>query len=201
MRQLVVRARAGGQAIVEFALAATLIFFLLAAVVDIGLMYFTLQALRVAAQEGATFGSYPVQVANGNVDIPYAEITNRVYGAAGDQGGGFANLRDLNANGRDDRSENLHADPRSPNAFIFVENLRGANPTNLTAGQGCRGDQRGVELQNGGLSQLGVPICWIRVTVRYEYRLFFPFAPAFADTVRLQASHLMPMRSSFFTSR
>lgn len=200
MRQLMVRARARGQAIVEFALAATLIFFLLAAVVDIGLMYFTLQALRVAAQEGATFGSYPQQQPGGGVDIPYSEIVFRVYGAAGEQGGGFANLRDLNANGRDDLNvDRLHDNVLNPNGYIVIENLKGADPNNLAPA--CRGDQRGVELQNGGLSQLGVPICWIRVTVRYDYQLFFPFAPAFADTVRLQASHLMPMRSSFYTSR
>lgn len=200
MRQHVTRARARAQALVEFALAATLIFFLLAAVVDIGMMYFTLQALRVAAQEGATFGSYPQQKPDGSVDLPYSEIVYRIYDSAGEQGSGFANLRDLNANGKDDLNvDRLHDNVWDPNAYIVIENLKGLDPQNLSPA--CRGDQRGVELQNGGLSSTGIPICWIRVTVRYDYRLFFPFAPAFTDTVRLQASHLMPIRSSFFTTR
>ena len=42
-----------GQALVEFALAATLIFFLLAAAVDLGLIFFTIQGLHNAAQDGA----------------------------------------------------------------------------------------------------------------------------------------------------
>ena len=46
-----------GQALVEFALAATLIFFLLAAAVDLGLIFFSLQGIHNAAQEGAAYGS------------------------------------------------------------------------------------------------------------------------------------------------
>lgn len=198
MKQILTRRRARGQALVEFALAATLIFFLLAAVVDLGLIYFTQQALRVAAQEGATYGSYPKAQMNGSdlekVYIDSREIVYRVYGAGGEQGGGFANLRDLNGNGLDDLNvdrlhDNMEADPQ---AYIYVENLRGFDPTSLAPA--CRGDLRGFDLQRGGEG------CWIRVTVRYNYRFLFPFAPAFADTVRLQASHLMPIRSAFYTS-
>lgn len=198
MKQKIHSRRAEAQAIVEFALAATLIFFLLAAVVDLGLIYFTQQALRVAAQEGATYGSYPKAQMNGDdlvkVYIDSPQIVYRVYGAGGEQGGGFANLRDLNGNGLDDLNvdrlhENMETDPQ---AFIYVENLRGFDATNLTPS--CRGDVRGSGLQRGGEG------CWIKVTVRYNYRFLFPFAPAFADTVRLQASHLMPIRSSFYTA-
>lgn len=198
MKTFLGRSRARAQAIVEFALAATLIFFLLAAVVDLGLIYFTMQALRVAAQEGATYGSYPKAEMNGNVlvrvNLDYPQIVRRVYGAAGDQGGGYANLRDLNNNGLDDlNAENLHDNMATdPNAYIYVENLKGFNPNNLNPA--CRGDLRGVDLQNGGYG------CWIRVTVRYEYKFLFPFAPAFANTVQLRASHLMPIRSSFYTN-
>ncbi|MGB9633580.1 MAG: TadE/TadG family type IV pilus assembly protein, partial [Chloroflexaceae bacterium] len=38
--------RARGQALVELVLASTLLFFLLAAAVDLGLIFFTLQGLR-----------------------------------------------------------------------------------------------------------------------------------------------------------
>lgn len=205
-KQLLVRSRAGAQALVEFALAATVIFFLLAAVVDLGLIYFTMQALRVAAQEGATYGSYPIARMNGSeierVEIDYSEVVFRVYGSAGEQSGGFANLRDLDNNSLDDLNvDMLHDDMATdPDSFIYIENLKGSDPENLS-NDGCRGDLPGVDLQNGGASATGTPICWIRVTVRYNYRFNFPLAPAFADTVRLQTSHLMPMRSSFYTAR
>jgi hypothetical protein len=192
------KSRTPAQALVEFALAATTIFFLLAAVVDLGLIYFTMQALRVAAQEGAAYGSYPRVVMNGNriqdVTIDYSEVVYRVYGAGGEQGGGFANLRDLNNNGQDDLNvDRLHDNMATdPDAYIYIENLAGFNPNSLSPS--CRGDLPGQQLQNGGRG------CWIRVTVRYEYRFLFPMAPAFGDTVRLQASHLTPMRSTIFTT-
>src|SRR5215212_5060446 len=90
-----------GQALVEFALAATLIFFLLAAAVDLGLMFFAIQGLHNAAQEGGTYGSrwltglgYGVRTLNQN------EIRDRVRHESGSSGGiGFVNLLDLNNNG------------------------------------------------------------------------------------------------------
>jgi hypothetical protein len=193
--------KAPAQAIVEFALASTVIFFLLAAVVDLGLIYFTLQSLRVAAQEGATFGSYPrvTTITSGNrqtfnVTINYPEIIYRVYGAGGEQVGGFANLRDLNGNGIDDLTEKLHDNMTNPTAYIYIENLRGATPAFLNPANSCRGDTQGKDLQNGGVD------CWIRVTVRYDYKFIFPLAPAFQDTVQLRASHLTQMRSTVYTS-
>jgi hypothetical protein len=54
---MVKRIRAVGQALVEFALAATLIFLLLAATIDLGMILFILQGLHSAAQEGALYGS------------------------------------------------------------------------------------------------------------------------------------------------
>jgi hypothetical protein len=189
--------RSPAQALVEFALAATTIFFLLAAVIDLGLIFFTMQALRVAAQEGATYGSYPLvqKNANGgitNVTIDYSEVVFRVYGAAGEQQGGFANLRDLNNDGIDDLAQNLHDDMATdPDAYIYVENLFGSDPRSLAPA--CRGDLPGWHLQSGGAD------CWIRVTVRYDYEFLFPMAPAFSDTVRLRASHVTPMRSTIFT--
>lgn len=206
MKRRIVRSRAKAQALVEFSLAATLIFFLLAAVVDLGLIYFTMQALRVAAQEGANYGSYTrARITNGVITEVYLdseEITNRVYGAGGDRAGGFANLHDLNANGQDDLAENLHVSggnyASDPEGYIYVENLRGFDPTSLSGT--CVGDTPGVDLQNGGLSATNAIVCWIRVTVRYEYRFLFPLAPAFGGRIRLQAAHLMPSRSNYFTA-
>jgi Flp pilus assembly protein TadG len=63
-----------GQSLVEFALAATLMIFLLLATIDFGLAFFSWIALRDAAQEGATYGSlHPPLVA---ADI--TAIRNRV---------------------------------------------------------------------------------------------------------------------------
>lgn len=207
--------QAPAQAIVEFALAATLIFFLLAAAIDLGLIFFTMQALRTAAQEGATFGSYPVVVYRdgggpdvyppnqtagmtiNRIDLYYPEIMRRVYNSGGTAGSrGFANLHDLNNNGRDDVSvDNLFSDYTSANAYIRIENLKNLSgpPQPGTSYQACGGNSPGSEFQNGGQG------CWIRVTVTYDYRFLFPLAPAFGNTVKLRAYHLMPVRSPFYT--
>jgi Flp pilus assembly protein TadG len=52
-----IRQRTRAQAIVEFALAAILIFFLLSAAVDLGLIFFRHQGLYNASLEGAQYGS------------------------------------------------------------------------------------------------------------------------------------------------
>ncbi|MGQ9926290.1 MAG: TadE/TadG family type IV pilus assembly protein [Chloroflexaceae bacterium] len=188
--------RARGQALVELALASTLLFFLLAAAVDLGLIFFTFQGLRAAAQEGATFGSYPIQVMqNGQlqrVDLNYSEIVRRVRYAGGEQSRGFANLRDLDNNGVRDEDETgraVHTDWSNPNAYIRIELLRGSNPNSLNAP--CRTDVRGVGMQAGGRD------CWVRVTVRTDYQFLFPLAPAFGNSVRLEARSVMPIRSSY----
>jgi hypothetical protein len=192
--------RTPGQALVELALAITLIFFLLAATVDIGLIYFTLQAMRTASQEGAAFGSYPVSVLNPNgtlnrVDLNDSEIVRRVRYSGGQNSTGFADLQDLDGNGVRDETESVpaHNNPRDPNAWIFVELLGGNNPSNLTGTCPTSTPMQGM--QNGGRD------CWIRVTVRYNYRVQFPIAPVFGRNVRLQVRTVMPIRSTYFITR
>src|SRR5262245_17099118 len=102
MRQ---RLRSKGQALVEFALMATLLFFLLAATVDLGLIFFTLQGLHNAAQEGATYGSRWLNDSTSPATLDYTNIRLRVRMEAGNRGSGFANLLDLNNNGTDDYTE------------------------------------------------------------------------------------------------
>jgi Flp pilus assembly protein TadG len=190
--------RSSGQALVEFALAATLIFFLLAAAVDLGLIFFTLQGMRTAAQEGATFGSYPVEVLNADgsinrVDLDYVNIPLRVRDSSGTGTGGFANLQDLDNNGVrdvDQTGDTTHTNAKNTDAWIYVQLLGGTNPANLTST--CATSTAGAGMQNGGKN------CWIRVRVRYNYRFLFPFAPSFLDTVRLEVNQTMPIRSSFF---
>ncbi len=191
------RRKTVGQALVEFALAATIIFLLLAAAVDLGLIFFTLQALRVAAQEGATYGSYPVVVTNSSgqvteVRLNYQEIFNRIRTAGGTRPSGVANLLDLNGDGINDTAQTIVFNPNNPtnpNGFVIIENPRGANPTNLSGT--CSTTTPRTDMRNAGQN------CWIRVTVRYRYRLFFPLAPAFGREIILRVTHTMPIRSQY----
>lgn len=189
--------RSTGQALVEFALAATLIFVLLSAAVDIGLIYFSLQAMRAAAQEGANYGSYPVMVLNPDksvkeVTLAYTEIVNRTRNASGTTGNGFAKLLDLNNNGIDDQAEGILS-PTNPNSYIYVESLLDPNgdrnPTDATTA--CRTTTPRVEMRNAGRN------CYVRVTVRFDYKFIFPLAPVFSNTIPLRSSFIMPIRSSF----
>lgn len=202
MRKLMNRARQKGQALVEFALAGTLIFFLLGAAVDIGLIFFTVQELRTAAQEGATFGSYPVafdEDENGTVDridFLYEEIVNRVRTSAGESTSGFANLSDMNSDGiLDDGQPELFGGGAGtdPNGYVFIQNLFNEEnaPDPSSATRGCATDQPKLEMRRAA------DRCFIKITVRYDYKLLFPLLPAFADTVPLRVSYILKVRSSF----
>ena len=96
-----------GQALVEFVIASTLILLLLAAAVDIGLLFFNMQGLTTAAQEGATYGSrYLVVRSDGAVDLDYDMIRTRVRQEAGTTGGiNFVNMYDLNSDGIPDAAD------------------------------------------------------------------------------------------------
>jgi hypothetical protein len=189
--------RTRGQALVEFTLASTLIFVLLSATVDIGLMFFSLQALRTAAQEGATFGSYPRVITQGGrvtrVDYNYQEIYNRVRDSAGTPvSRGVVNFFDLNNNDVPDTAEGGRifsaSNPANPSGYVIIENLRGA-PGNFNGS--CATNTPGSGLM------AGAPNCYIRVTVRYDYDVFFPLMPAFGNRVPLRASFTMKARSAY----
>lgn len=197
--------RSRGQALVEFALAATLIFTLLSATVDLGMIFFTMQALRTAAQEGATFGSHPKtnMSANGvtitSVDLDYAEIVNRVRLSGGSTSGGVADLLDLNNDGINDSTQTStvlnYADP---NAYIYIQNLKYGNDvlvdpsTGLDVAPGtCLTTTANQDMRNAG------KYCYVKVTVSYNYQFIFPLAPAFGNTIRLKTSFMIHVRSSF----
>lgn len=183
--------RAQGQALVEFALAATLIFFLLAAVVDIGLIMFALQGLHNAAQEGATYGSRWLMYDAQNrrvLNVPV--IQQHVRFESGDTGGvGFVNLLDLNGDGtKDDLQAGVI------NSQITVEMLADpsldGDPTwdyenNVAENKVC-----------ADASTATTELCYVRVTVRSVHNMLFPFAPAFSRSVPLRSSYIMPVRDS-----
>jgi len=189
--------RTHGQALVEFALASTLIFMLLSAAVDLGLIFFTLQGLRTAAQEGATFGSHPVFVMNGSrvqeVKLNYIEIVERVRLAGGTNPSGFANLIDLNNDGTRDEFDgsNIPSNYTVPTNYIYIENLKYNNDDLTKAPTTCRTTTPSFDMRNAG------KYCYVRVTVNYDYRFIFPLAPVFGDTIRLHASYMVRVRSSF----
>ena len=171
--------RTTGQALVEFAIAITLIFLLLSASVDLGLIFFTMQGLRNAAQEGAFFGSFPVVNVDSNgvptgISIRENEIRNRVRFESGARGIGIYDLRDL--------SEDQ----------IRISTLKDTN----FDGYVSAGDPPCTQED-----MLTARHCYIRVEVLYDYNAFFPFAPMLRDTVTLRASSILKIRSDMLLFR
>lgn len=179
--------RTKGQALVEFALSATLIFFMLAAAVDLGLIFFTLQGLHNAAQEGATYGSRWLvsQDPNDNTSEQVLDVNgiqDRVRHEAGDKGGiGFVNLLDLN---NDEVTDN----------DAVIDNYIQVTALNDTNGDG---DPLPENMACPSVTD-GRYRCYIRVVVSIEYDMVFPLAPVFGNRVRLTSSYLTPMRTGFF---
>ena len=195
-----------GQALVEFALAATLIFFLLAAAVDLGLIFFSLQGIHNAAQEGAAYGSRWL-IGSSPRALDLNSIRDRVRHESGSRGGiGFVNLLDLNNDGIRDVGPNddsvvgangttyqlMPDGTRVIDNFIQIQLLTdtdtNGDPMNdLVAGQP-------TVCVNPASSQLP---CYIRVTVQLNYKLVFPLAPSFAETRMLHSSYIVRLRDSF----
>lgn len=196
-----------GQALVEFALAATLIFFLLAAAVDLGLIFFSIQGLHNAAQEGAAYGSRWLIGTNPRT-LDLNAIRERVRKESGSKGGiGFVNLLDLNNDGihdvgPDDNAvvgaggttyQNMPDGTRVIDNFIQIQLLADTN---------TNGDPMD-DLVNGQPTVCVNPAastvpCFIRVTVNLNYNLVFPLSPSFlARTVPLHSSYIVRLRDSY----
>lgn len=197
---------AAGQAIVEFALASTIILFLLSAAVDLGLIFFTMQALNNAAQEGAAFGARHLATTDqGVLLVNQNEIRNRVRLESGSGGGiGYVNLLDLNNNDQEDISRDADGPQRLGREPDYVEQDGGEDVVekyitiDLLIDKNADGKADNIDA--GCLQQPpGSPRvpCFLRVTVRYEYHLVFPFAPAFGDKITLSASHTERVSEAF----
>lgn len=208
------RHRTPGQAIVEFALAATLIFFLLSAAVDLGLLFFSLQAVRVAAQEGANFGRVPVQyVSNDNrvqaVELDYDKIIERIRYAGGEtatnsrRSVGLVNLFDLNNNGVDDVAEGAVMNPatniRNPitaaRYVIKIDNPTTRGSVDALSPMGSQA-QCVTDVAEAGMRDMG-HYCWVRVQINYTYRFIFPIAPVFGNTVTFPVTYTIGIKSTF----
>ena len=185
------RTRRRGQAIVEFALSATLIFFLLAATIDLGMIFFAVQGLRNAAQEGATYGSrWLIFDGAGRRVLDADLIRNKVRTESGTGNRmGFVNLLDLNGNGVNDDQESGVKE-----AYIDVKMLSDSP------------DYDGNPLNNGtapnytpctDAATAGPGECYAYVKVSNNHQLIFPLSPVFGNSVMLTSSFLIPIRDSY----
>lgn len=192
-----------GQALVEFALAATLIFFLLAAAVDLGLIFFTMQGLNNAAQEGAVFGANWLanDPTTGRRILNENEIRNRVRFESGTSGGiNFVNLLDLNNDDQPDVPGNERLGVPGVDTTQVITDYIGIDILGDNVPQGGDGQPDGIDpdcLQQDITEARRYP-CFVRVTVSYEYKLVFGLAPAFGEQIRLSQSHTERVVESFF---
>ncbi|NJN67823.1 MAG: pilus assembly protein, partial [Chloroflexaceae bacterium] len=210
------RIRSAGQALVEFTFAAVLIFFLLAAAIDLGMIFFTMQSLHSAAQEGALFGSMmfydDVNDEDGDGILkrdPYynPSIVGGVPVSQTDAlehdpplwyfyEGYYQGIRERTVYeaGHEGGSgfSNLH-DLNHDGRRDTWEEIRDNGWVNISIFR---------HLPGGGTEPCGDPYvdneCKIRVTVRSRYQLFFPLAPAFTDEIWLQSSYVVEMNESGF---
>lgn len=199
-----------GQALVEFALAATLIFFLLAAAVDLGFMFFAVQGLHNAAQEGGTYGSRWLlsNATTGARTLDVNAIRDNVRHESGARGGiGFVNLLDLNNDGIVDVNPDSPIATCTPakcqvnpatgnyvvNDYIQVSMI---NDTNLN----------GDPLDDGTAPNYPACVnandqsCFINVIVAFDYRLVFPLSPTFTRQRTLRSSFTMRLRDDMARS-
>lgn len=185
MRRQYLHLRKKGQALVEFALASTLIFFLLAAAVDLGMIFFALQGIHNAAQEGAQYGSrwLITDPATDKLTLNYTVIRERVRYEAGESGGtNFVNLLDLNNNDvRDDADPDINLEE-----YIEIRTLEDSDGN---------GDPLPENTPCDNPATTVVP-CYVHITVRADYKPVFPLAPALGAEVPLRSSYTMLIRSS-----
>jgi hypothetical protein len=198
-----------GQALVEFALAATLIFFLLAAAVDLGLMFFAVQGLHNAAQEGGTYGSrWLTGLGYGVRTLDVNSIRDRVRHESGSSGGiGFVNLLDLNNDGTPDVKPDSNIANCGQGGVVCQVNPATGNlvindyiQVTMIDDANANGDPTddGVAPSFTTCTNSSSPTCFIRVSVAFDYRLLFPLAPSFISRQRqLRSSFVMRLRDSF----
>ncbi len=209
MRQLL-RSKTG-QALVEFALAATLIFFLLAAAVDLGLIFFTIQGLHNAAQEGGVYGGRWLTTTTDGAGkqsrvLNMDAIRERVRKESGNRGGiGFVNLLDLNHNGIPDVGP---ANTSVVGASGTTYEMVGANrvidtyiQAILLQDTGNNGDP--LDDLVGGQPTVCVDPsqtnrkCYIQITVSAVYQPVFPLTPSFLKPSTLRSSFIIAVRDPF----
>jgi len=202
------------QALVETALALTLIFFLLVAAVDVGMIFLDLQGLHNAAQEGASYGSrFLVVDSLGVAQLDEDGIRQRVRFVSGDNGGiNFVDMLDLNSDGIPDVIDSdgdgiLDTPQINPETgrpviedYIQIDAVYDANgdgdPTN--DGDGIEDNVPGGGDRTTPCPSLADPDnkCYVRVVVHADYKVVFPIT-VFGKEVPLHSTFYMPIRAGF----
>ncbi len=200
-------AKTAGQALVEFALAATLIFFMLSAAIDLGMIFFAMQGLHNSAQEGSLYGSaMPFQdqfdlngdgkisgkkeedfdgddfiqrdIFNDQAGEFYPEFLDEVRRRASYEAGTHGGIGFTSL--RDLDSDGEYDDVDTLREYIEV------NINNTNTGEPC-GDPNNEN-------------CTIHVKVTTDYRIQFPLAPALPnDKVRLSSEFSVELSQTGFT--
>jgi hypothetical protein len=195
------RHKTHGQAIVEFALAATLIFFLMAAAIDLGLIFLTRQALLNASAEGANYGTLPQDetnfiFVNGNREKAINEVAvrQRVRQEAGIRSGTAGVQPDINS---DDAIGGMRA------INLLDLNSNGINDANEP---GVIEDRIRISLLDRNRvdpcpRNSGPPIdrCYLKVEVTATYRPFFVLSPVLGEEVPIRASTIQWIDRGGFT--
>ncbi len=169
------RRRDRGQAVVEFALIAPIMFLIALAIIDLGRVYTTMLSVESAAREAADFGSFGSQKWNPAVvsvvpDGTEAKMKNRACVAS-------SSLPDYV--GPDDACTN-------PTVTYQLSGDRGATwgPYDALAPP-CDDSTR-------------EPPCWLKVTLQYDFRLLAPFNVEVFGTTYGVPNALTFERSSIF---
>lgn len=197
------------QALVELALSITFIFFLLAAAVDLGLMYKAYQTLENATAEASSYlaktpitgscgtatGQTCLNTLKGNADaVAIGRLRfedNETHLSA------VGSLRDLNGNGLDDQGGDGWTTEAAfaSNDYIHINEMDGSwivshgttlpNFTSYTPSQQC---------QNREVSDPNLLSCYIVVRARIVYHPFFALAPLIGgSTVNIRAYAVKPI--------
>ena len=201
--------RTAGQAVVEFALAATLIFFLLSASIDLGMIFFALQGLHNAAQEGAMYGSaMPFNDkfdldGDGTIDTDDETDTdgdgiveNDIYD---DKNGQFFPefLDEVR------KRASYEAGQRGGIGFISLRDLDGNGEFDDMDTLRKYIDVKVVQVGTNdpcGDPDADANQCSIRVRVSTDYHIQFPLAPALPDDkVRLNSEFTVELNKSGFS--
>ncbi len=207
------RIRTTGQAIIEFAFAALLLSLLLAAAVDLGLIFFTLQGLHNATTEGAQYGSLMDWEDNKEYHCKYNPDDCDGVKDEDSDGDGFVYQDIFSSSPYVLSPEKLTEDPEWDLYPSFVNAVR--YRTVYEAGQsGGIMRSRLRDLDGDGVTDdfntikhyVDVKVtrdddedsykcdpnrtteqCYIHVSIRARYKIFFPLAPAFKEWVNLRS--------------
>lgn len=145
---------ARGQSVVEFALAAPLLIFLLVGIVDLARIYTTMLSVESAAREAADFGTFGSQKwASSAVDAPDGTVPKMVRRAC------------TAASDLPDYAEPAgtvdHATCTNPSFSYELSTDRGATWTAYDPSLACDDPSR-------------EPPCYVRVTLQYDFALLVP---------------------------